>query len=152
LLIPNSRYLILEFLGQGTFGQVVKCLNIKTNDLVAIKIIKNQKSYYNQGKSEVRILKKLNEKDPETNRKIVKLLDCFYYRFHLCLVFELLDVSLLDLLYSTDFKGIALSDIAFYTKQLLQGLIKAHEEKIVHCDIKPENILFIAFSIYFSRF
>lgn len=137
--------MILEFLGQGTFGQVAKCFNQKTNEIVAIKIIKNQVSYYNQGKQEIRILRKLNEKDKDPPHKIVKLYDCFYFRHHLCLVFELLDASLYDLLCSTDFKGIALSDIAFFSKQLLEGLIKSHEEKIVHCDMKPENILFTTF-------
>lgn len=141
----------MEFLGQGTFGQVAKCINKANNEIVAIKIIKNQVSYYNQGKSEIRILRKLNEKDKEPPHKIVKLYDCFYFRHHLCLVFELLDASLYDLLCSTEFRGIALSDIAFFSKQLLEGLIKTHEGKIVHCDLKPENILFTSFKnfIYF---
>ena len=138
----------MEFLGQGTFGQVVKCVNSANKEIVAIKIIKNQTSYYNQGKSEIRILRKLNEKDHE---RIVKLLNCFYFRHHLCLVFELLDTSLYDMLCCTEFRGIALSDIAFFSKQLLEGLVKMHEEKIVHCDLKPENILFTTF-VYFCSF
>lgn len=124
----------------------MKCLNVVNKELVAIKIIKNQTSYYNQGKSEIKILWKLNAKD---HKRIVKLLDCFYYRHHLCLVFELLDTSLYDMLCSTEFRGIALSDIAFFSKQMLEGLIKIHEEKIVHCDMKPENILFTTF-VYFN--
>jgi len=87
-------------------------------------------------------LKKLNEKNNEFSKRIYRLFDYFLFRQHLCLVFELLDVSLYDLLCSTEFKGIALSDIAFFSKQLLEGLIATHEEKIIHCDLKPENILF----------
>ena len=50
------RYQILDVLGQGTFGQVVKCQNLKTKDLVAIKVIKNKPAYYNQSLLEVAIL------------------------------------------------------------------------------------------------
>ena len=51
-----SRYLILDILGQGTFGQVVKCQNIKTHEIVAVKVIKNKPAYYNQSMMEVTIL------------------------------------------------------------------------------------------------
>lgn len=51
-----SRYQILDLLGQGTFGQVVKCQNLKTKEIVAIKVIKNKPAYYNQSLVEVAIL------------------------------------------------------------------------------------------------
>lgn len=50
------RYLILDVLGQGTFGQVVKCQNMKTNEVVAVKVIKNKPAYFNQSMMEVAIL------------------------------------------------------------------------------------------------
>ena len=37
----RNRYLILDVLGQGTFGQVVKCQNLKTQEVVAVKVVKN---------------------------------------------------------------------------------------------------------------
>ena len=48
LLSPTSRYEVLEFLGRGTFGQVVKCWKHGTNEIVAIKILKNHPSYARQ--------------------------------------------------------------------------------------------------------
>jgi dual specificity protein kinase YAK1 len=51
-----NRYLILDILGQGTFGQVVKCQNLKTSEHVAIKVIKNKPAYYNQSLVEIAIL------------------------------------------------------------------------------------------------
>lgn len=54
--LSNARYRILDMLGSGTFGQVVKCQNIKTHNLVAIKVIKNKPAYYNQSLMEVAIL------------------------------------------------------------------------------------------------
>lgn len=43
-------------LGQGTFGQVVKCQNLKTQEVVAVKVIKNKTAYFNQSMMEVSVL------------------------------------------------------------------------------------------------
>jgi hypothetical protein len=56
LLLLIIRYLILDVLGQGTFGQVVKCQNMRTHDIVAVKVVKNKPAYLNQSKMEVAIL------------------------------------------------------------------------------------------------
>ncbi|XP_042206400.1 homeodomain-interacting protein kinase 2-like [Homarus americanus] len=48
----TAQYEVLEFLGRGTFGQVVKCWKKGTNDIVAIKILKNHPSYARQGQIE----------------------------------------------------------------------------------------------------
>ena len=52
----RCRYLILDVLGQGTFGQVVKCQNMKTHEVVAVKVVKNKPAYFNQSMMEVTIL------------------------------------------------------------------------------------------------
>jgi dual specificity protein kinase YAK1 len=52
----KNRYLILDVLGQGTFGQVVKCQNLKTQEVVAVKVIKNRTAYFNQSMMEVSVL------------------------------------------------------------------------------------------------
>uniref|UniRef100_A0A4W5MRP5 Protein kinase domain-containing protein n=1 Tax=Hucho hucho TaxID=62062 RepID=A0A4W5MRP5_9TELE len=44
----TNTYEVLEFLGRGTFGQVVKCWKRGTNEIVAIKILKNHPSYARQ--------------------------------------------------------------------------------------------------------
>lgn len=49
----SSSYEVLEFLGRGTFGQVAKCWKRGTNEIVAIKILKNHPSYARQGQIEV---------------------------------------------------------------------------------------------------
>lgn len=50
----KNSYEVLEFLGRGTFGQVVKCWKRGTKEVVAIKILKNHPSYARQGQIEVR--------------------------------------------------------------------------------------------------
>src|SRR5712671_4304753 len=52
----HLRYLILDVLGQGTFGQVVKCQDMKTHEIVAVKVVKNKPAYFNQSMMEVTIL------------------------------------------------------------------------------------------------
>lgn len=55
------RYEIVDILGKGSFGQVVRCVDHKTGGLVAIKIIRNTKRFHQQALVEVDILKKLRE-------------------------------------------------------------------------------------------
>lgn len=56
LINYRNRYLILDVLGQGTFGQVVKCQNLKTQEVVAVKVVKNRTAYFNQSMMEVSVL------------------------------------------------------------------------------------------------
>lgn len=54
--IDKNRYQILDVLGSGTFGQVAKCRNIDTGELVGVKVIKNKPAYTKQSLVEVDIL------------------------------------------------------------------------------------------------
>lgn len=140
----KEEYIIIDLLGKGTFGQVVKCLEKSTNKFCAIKVIKNKPAYFSQGKTEIKILRFLNQNENNnTASRIVKLLDFFAFRKHLFLAFELLDISLYDLLKISDFNGFPISDISSFAKQILEALIVAENSKIIHCDLKPENILFV---------
>jgi dual specificity tyrosine-phosphorylation-regulated kinase 2/3/4 len=55
------RYEVVDLLGKGSFGQVVRCVDHKTGGLVAIKIIRNKKRFHQQALIEVNILQKLRE-------------------------------------------------------------------------------------------
>ena len=55
------RYEVIDILGKGSFGQVVRCVDHKTGGLVAIKIIRNKKRFHHQALVEVNILQKLRE-------------------------------------------------------------------------------------------
>lgn len=52
----GHKYLILDVLGQGTFGQVVKCQDMKNHEVVAVKVVKNKQAYFSQSMMEVTIL------------------------------------------------------------------------------------------------
>ncbi|CAN6461442.1 unnamed protein product [Victoria cruziana] len=144
LVNPRSkeRYVVKDMLGQGTFGQVVKCWHLETNSFVAVKIIKNQPAYYHQALVEVSILATLNQKfDPEDEHHIVRMLDHFLYQNHLCISFEMLGVNLFELIKMNQFKGISTNLIRVFSRQMLDALIIMKHASIIHCDLKPENIL-----------
>ncbi|RYH28790.1 hypothetical protein EON65_10825 [archaeon] len=142
LVSTDKTYIILDLLGTGTFGQVFRCKREGCKDLFAVKVIKNKPAYHTQGNLEIKIAKLLNQQyDPHNERHIVRLLESFQYKGHICLVFELLSMSLLDLLTQNQFRGLPLSLVQRFTKQILTALMVFEDANVIHCDLKPENIL-----------
>ncbi|KAF7428224.1 dual specificity protein kinase yak1 [Pleurotus ostreatus] len=138
----GHKYLILDILGQGTFGQVVKCQNMKTHEIVAVKVVKNKPAYFNQSMMEVTILELLNKQcDPNDEHHILRLRDSFIHRSHLCLVFELLSSNLYELIKQNQFQGLSTQLVKVFMAQLLDALTVLKEARLIHCDLKPENIL-----------
>ncbi|KAF6763114.1 CMGC/DYRK/YAK protein kinase [Ephemerocybe angulata] len=138
----GHKYLILDILGQGTFGQVVKCQNMKTHEIVAVKVVKNKPAYFNQSMMEVTILEMLNKTcDPNDEHHILRLRDSFIHRSHLCLVFELLSSNLYELIKQNQFQGLSTQLVKVFMGQLLDALTVLKEARLIHCDLKPENIL-----------
>ncbi|EKM80676.1 hypothetical protein AGABI1DRAFT_36909 [Agaricus bisporus var. burnettii JB137-S8] len=138
----GHKYLILDILGQGTFGQVVKCQNMKTHEIVAVKVVKNKPAYFNQSMMEVTILELLNKNfDPTDEHHILRLQDSFIHRNHLCLVFELLSSNLYELIKQNQFQGLSTQLVKVFMAQLLDALTVLKDARLIHCDLKPENIL-----------
>ncbi|GKT99755.1 cmgc dyrk dyrk2 protein kinase [Fusarium langsethiae] len=135
------RYEIIDVLGKGSFGQVVRCIDHKTGGLVAIKIIRNKKRFHQQALVEVNILQKLREWDPKNKHSMVNFTQSFYFRGHLCISTELLDMNLYELIKVHAFRGFSIKIIRRFTKQILSSLNLLKQHKVIHCDLKPENIL-----------
>jgi len=66
--------------------------------------------------------------------------DFFVFRDYLCIVFELMDGSLYDLISSTE-RGLPLDLVREYIRQILEALVTLRSSNIIHCDLKPENVL-----------
>ncbi|KAF4591741.1 Dual specificity protein kinase pom1 [Ophiocordyceps camponoti-floridani] len=135
------RYEIIDVLGKGSFGQVVRCIDHKHGALVAVKIIRNKKRFHQQALVEVNILQKLREWDPNNRHSMVSFTQHFYFRGHLCISTELLDMNLYEFIKAHAFCGFSLRIIRRFTKQILSSLILLKQRKVIHCDLKPENIL-----------
>ncbi|KAK2000189.1 dual specificity protein kinase pom1 [Colletotrichum falcatum] len=135
------RYEIIDVLGKGSFGQVVRCIDHKTGVLVAVKIIRNKKRFHQQALVEVNILQKLREWDPKNRHSMVNFTHSFYFRGHLCISTELLDMNLYEFIKANAFRGFSLKLIRRFTKQMLSSLNLLKQHKVIHCDLKPENIL-----------
>lgn len=138
----KNTYEVLDFLGRGTFGQVVKCWKRGTNEVVAIKILKNHPSYARQGQIEVSILARLsNENADEFN--LVRAYECFQHHNHTCLVFEMLEQNLYDFLKQNKFSPLPLKVIRPILQQVATALKKLKSLGLIHADLKPENIMLV---------
>ncbi|DBA04303.1 TPA: hypothetical protein N0F65_002065, partial [Lagenidium giganteum] len=147
----HRGYLVLELLGQGTFGQVFRCQNLETKEMVAVKVIRNHPSYYKQAIVEVQITGLLNRKyTAEEGRHMVRLRDSFSYQSHLCLVFELLSINVYELIAENKFRGFPLSITRGLLEQMLHALVQFEDAGVIHCDLKPENILVAGRDEYFE--
>lgn len=153
------EYRVLSLLGQGTFAQVFKCLHVPSGRLVAVKIVKNKPSYTRQAAVEIDIFRALQEQDgvqsssasqisrssaAPTRDYMVNLICFFMYRSHLCLVFDLLGLNLYEVLKRRQFRGLPLTTVRSIIRQVMVGLRSLSSKNIVHCDLKPENLLLVS--------
>ena len=139
----GGRYKITTHLGKGVFSTVVKALDTKnSNGEVAIKVIRSNDTMYKAGQKEMKILKKLNDSDPQDRRHVVRMLDSFEHRGHLCLVFESLSLNLRDLIKQFGKNvGINIRGVRLYAIHLFLALDLLARNDILHADLKPDNIL-----------
>jgi dual specificity tyrosine-phosphorylation-regulated kinase 2/3/4 len=72
---------------------------------------------------------------------MVNFTHSFYFRGHLCIATELLDMNLYEFIKSNAFRGFSVKLIRRFTKQMLSSLNLLKQHSVIHCDLKPENIL-----------
>lgn len=144
--ILDSRYEITAAHGKGVFSTVVRAKDLKAGsgdpEEVAIKIIRNNETMLKAGTEELVILKKLVGADPDDRRHCVRYLSHFKYRNHLCIVFESLHMNLREVLKKFGRNiGLKLTAVRTYSKQLFIALKHLRNCGVLHCDIKPDNML-----------
>ena len=135
------RYEVLKVIGKGSFGQVVKAYDHKNHLHVALKIVRNEKRFHRQAQEEIRILEHLRKQDKDNTMNIIHMYDHFNFRSHTCITFELLSINLYELIKRNKFMGFSLQLVRKFGHSLLLCLDALYKNKIIHCDMKPENVL-----------
>ncbi|XP_034738836.1 homeodomain-interacting protein kinase 2-like [Etheostoma cragini] len=139
LCSKSVRYLVLDFNGEGCFGKVAKCLNLKTSEMTAIKILRKEENHMTQ--HEVEMLTKIRSLDPK-KKNLVRFIDNFMFQDASCLAFEMLDKSLWDLLDET-LTPLSLHEIRRIAQQLLVAFEALKSIGIIHADLKPDNVMLV---------
>jgi dual specificity tyrosine-phosphorylation-regulated kinase 2/3/4 len=134
------RYEILEVIDSGSFGQVLRCQDHKTGEAVAVKVLKNHYDAKKLGLNEFKIVEMLGRGLDHNN--IVRVKKRFTFRGHFFMVFELLGINLYYFLHLNNYQPISPNLAKRITVQLLTGLQHIHACNVIHCDLKPENIVF----------
>lgn len=140
-----GRYYVTEYLGSAAFSKVIQAHDLHTGIDVCLKIIKNDKDFFDQSLDEIKLLKIVNKLDPADERHILRLYDYFYHQEHLFIVCELLKANLYEFQKFNQESGgeayFTLSRLQVITRQCLEAIEYLHHLGIIHCDLKPENIL-----------
>ena len=149
--IVAGRYQVVEYLGSAAFSKAIQCYDIHTEQMVCMKIIENNKDYFDQSVDEIKLLRYINANCEDLDAKnLLKLIDFFYHKEHLFIVTELLRDNLYE--YSKYNREVEkkvyfnVPRLQRITKQILSALAFIHDLKLIHCDLKPENILIKSYS------
>lgn len=124
-------------LGEGTYGKVYLAQDKQTGEYVAMKkmILETEdEGIPSSAIREISLLKELSD-----HKNIVKLLDVLYLKSKLYLIFEYLEQDLRQFMDSVPVIDPAL--VKSYMHQLIQGIDFCHTHRILHRDLKPQNLL-----------
>ncbi|XP_047942838.1 uncharacterized protein LOC125189620 [Salvia hispanica] len=145
-----GRYHVTEYLGSAAFSKAIQAHDLHTGMDVCVKIIKNNKDFFDQSLDEIKLLKYVNKHDPGDKYHLLRLYDYFYYREHLLIVCELLKANLYEFhKFNRESGGevyFTMPRLQSITIQCLEALQFLHSLGLIHCDLKPENILVKSYS------
>uniref|UniRef100_A0A8C5DA15 non-specific serine/threonine protein kinase n=1 Tax=Gouania willdenowi TaxID=441366 RepID=A0A8C5DA15_GOUWI len=153
-----DRYQVIKKLGWGHFSTVWLCWDMETRRFVALKVVKSAQMFTETALDEIKLLKCVRQSDPKDlkRERIVQLVDDFRISGvngeHVCMVLEVLGHQLLSWIIKSNYAGLPLPCVKSVLTQVLQGLDYLHTKcKIIHTDIKPENILLRVDERYIQR-
>ena len=161
-----GRYEVEEILGTAAFSTAIQCIDLLAqakydintgeqkeeikDQWVCLKVIKYGKDYFDQSLDEIKLLQYINSRGDPDEKHVLRLIDYFYAKERLFLVTELLRENLYEfgkaIMESGQSPYFVLSRLKLISKQVLKALEYIHSLNLVHCDIKPENIVMKSYS------
>uniref|UniRef100_A0A8C6KQF3 Protein kinase domain-containing protein n=1 Tax=Nothobranchius furzeri TaxID=105023 RepID=A0A8C6KQF3_NOTFU len=134
----SSAYKLGKLLNSGTYGNVFECKDLCRKQSLALKVIKINK----YGQKEYKNMLQLQQVNPD-HCNLVRLIEHFQIKNAHCLVYEKLDQSMSDFMRANKLRRLQLSEIRAIAQQMLVSLQTLESLKIVHSDIKPDNIMLV---------
>jgi cyclin-dependent kinase len=132
-----ERYMKLEKIGEGTYGVVYKAKDRVTGEILALKKIRLEAEDEGIPSTAIREISLLKELQHEN---IVRLCDVVHTEKKLTLVFEYLDQDLKKYLDVCD-GGLDQNTVRSFLYQLIKGVAFCHHHRVLHRDLKPQNLL-----------
>lgn len=138
--VIDQRYKQIDKLGEGTYGVVYKAIDNETNEVLAIKKIRLEDE--DQGVPsttlrEIAVLKELSHPN------VVKLINVSYIpkSKKLYLFFEFVEMDLKKYMQSIGKEALNPKLVKVFMRQLIDGVLYCHSRRVIHRDLKPQNIL-----------
>ena len=145
-----GRFKVHQHVDTAAFSSAIAAYDLLNQRDVCLKIVKNNKDYFDQSLDEIKLLRYLNTRGNPDEVNILRMYEFFYYKEHLIIVSELLKDNLYEVQRSFSKAGWP----SFFTMGRIQRLLKSmlvslqfvHSQNIIHCDLKPENVLISSYS------
>ncbi|KAF8031510.1 hypothetical protein BT93_D0662 [Corymbia citriodora subsp. variegata] len=133
-----DQYEKIEKIGEGTYGVVYKAIDRSTNKTIALKKIRLEQEDEGVPSTAIREISLLKEMQ---HGNIVKLQDVVHSEKRLYLVFEYLDLDLKKHMDSCPEFSKDTRTIKMFLYQILRGISYCHSHRVLHRDLKPQNLL-----------
>ncbi|KAH3904513.1 hypothetical protein HBI56_222250 [Parastagonospora nodorum] len=139
----TERYEIKKMLGEGAFGKVFQAYDRTEKTPCAIKVIRSVPEDEDAIRNELEVLQTLASNDKHNTYQCIHMRDYFHFRNHTCIVTDLYGKSMFAFQESNSFVPFPALHIQEFSRQLFTSVAFLHDLRIVHADLKPDNILLV---------